>query len=150
MVESYLWPEKFSLSPSFDGYVMVVDLSRTEETFRQLLSFLKEKYMFGPHFRWIIGVNGCFHKDSILNLFDEGDRIVTVTTDNMESSTCRIHTFHTEFKVWGLHSIGNGSIDFRQKFLDKMNASSYLEETLFEEPFTDFGGRILKISSLGV
>ncbi|GFV60949.1 uncharacterized protein TNCV_925631 [Trichonephila clavipes] len=54
-----------------------------------------------------------------------------------------------EFKVWGLHSIGNGSIDFRQKFLDKINDSSYLEDPLFEEPFTDFGDRILKISSLG-
>ncbi|GFT36808.1 lig_chan-Glu_bd domain-containing protein [Nephila pilipes] len=149
MVDKYVWPEKFSLSPPFNGYVMVVDLSRTEEAFRQLLGLLKEKYLFGPHIGWIIGVNGCLNLSNILHLFDEGDKVVIVASDNIEPLMCRIQSLQTEFKIWSLHSIGNKSILFEQKILDKLNDSIYVKEPLFQKPFTDFGGRILKITSLG-
>ncbi|XP_055938158.1 glutamate receptor ionotropic, kainate 5-like [Argiope bruennichi] len=56
----------------------------------------------------------------------------------------------TNFKIWSLHSVGNGSTYFQQKNLSNILIDTgQPEEQLFDTLFTNFGGRILRISSLG-
>ncbi|GBM73294.1 hypothetical protein AVEN_7276-1 [Araneus ventricosus] len=149
-IDRYHWPEKYSLQPPFDGYVMTVRIQNTDEVFREVIRSLKRKFLFGPHQRWIIGIRGCLNLEKALHFFDEGDKIVIIASETAVTSSCASDSISKDFKLWSLHSSGNGSTFFQQKNLSNiLNDTGQPEEQLFDTFFTNFGGRILRISSLG-
>ncbi|CAL1266948.1 unnamed protein product, partial [Larinioides sclopetarius] len=149
-IDRYHWPEKYSLQPPFDGYVMSVHIQNADEVFGKLIRSLKRKFLFGPHRHWIIGVRGCLNLERVLHFFEEGDKIVIVSSETAVSSTFKSDSILKDFKLWSLQSFGNGSTFFRQKNLsDFLTDTGQPGEKLFDTFFTNFGGRVLRISSLG-
>ncbi|XP_055938508.1 uncharacterized protein LOC129968541 [Argiope bruennichi] len=94
----YRWPEKYSLQPSFDGYIMTIRIRNTDEIFGELIHALKKNFLFGPHQRWIIGVKGCLKLDKALHFFDEGDKIVIIASETVETSACQ-SDFHSKVNL---------------------------------------------------
>ncbi|KAG8186667.1 hypothetical protein JTE90_014743 [Oedothorax gibbosus] len=150
-MEKYPWPEKFDIRPNFDGFVTLIGSNNPEEQLRKVLGVLKQKFMVSPHQSWIFGIEGCLNLKSTTDFFDEGDRVLMVGEIIADFLICKPrHFFQQEFQLWSLHSTGNGSKHFIQKgFWSPSNATEYMKEPLFDLPFTNFGGRVLKISSLG-
>ncbi|KAF8792941.1 Glutamate receptor ionotropic like protein [Argiope bruennichi] len=129
---------------------MTIRIRNTDEIFGELIHALKKNFLFGPHQRWIIGVKGCLKLDKALHFFDEGDKIVIIASETVETSACQSDFHSKNFKIWSLHSVGNGSTYFQQKNLSNILIDTgQPEEQLFDTLFTNFGGRILRISSLG-
>ncbi|GIY33278.1 lig_chan-Glu_bd domain-containing protein [Caerostris darwini] len=148
-VDRYPWPEKYALHPPFDGYILAADLS--EEALLTLLQSLKEKYLFGPENSWIIVVNDCFDANKIISEFEEGERVAIASLAATESITCKLPSSKTDVKIWSLHSVGNGSVVFEEKdFWNTWNDSISDANQLFEKPFLNFRGRVLRITLLGV
>ncbi|XP_071037494.1 ionotropic receptor 25a-like [Parasteatoda tepidariorum] len=151
-MDTYQWPVRFGVNPPLDGFIAIVGSPNTANYTSQIVQSLKKKSMVNSSQLWIFGLNGLANLGNLLDDFEEGDQVLIVGNNIFNSS----EFLHPDLNVlsvlqlWSLHSIGNGNITFQLKILNESFENCTLEEEpLFDKPFTNFGGRILKVSALG-